>query len=110
MNKCLDLGTEIRPLKEPRPTCVVRLTTSCWHDTNGVHINKTLRFLKRQCVGYNILYEDCSMVGAEEVVKRITNLDKCEDGIYQVTTCNESHDWETPHILEDYDYELIPLK
>ena len=110
MSKFLDLGTEIRPLKEPRPVCVVRLTTTVWHTDDGVHIKKSLRFLKRKCVGYNILYEDCRMVGADEVVKRITNLDECEDGIYCVVTCNESHDWETPHIVEDYDYELIPLK
>jgi len=89
--------------------CVVRLTTSVWHDKNGVHIDKTLRFLKRKCVGYNILYEDCCMAGAADVVKNITNLNECKDGVYQVVTCNESSDWETPHILDDYDYKLIPV-
>lgn len=90
------------------PRCVVRLTTSMWHDVNGVHIKKTLRYLRRKCVGYNILEEDCSAVGADEVIKRIVNLEECKDGIYQVVTCNEWGAWETPHIIEDYDYKLIP--
>ncbi len=96
--------------KEPKPICVVRLTTSVWSDGNGVHIKKTLRYLRKQCRGYNILDEDCSNAGVNEAVKRITNLDECEDGVYKVVTCNEFAAWETPHIIEDYDYKLIPYE
>lgn len=96
--------------KEPHPLCVVRLTTSVWSDGSGVHIKKTLRYLRKQCQGYNILDEDCSNAGVSETVKRITNLDECEDGVYKVVTCNEFAAWETPHIIEDYDYELIPYE
>lgn len=96
--------------KEPRNICVVRLTTSVWNDRSGVHIKKTLRYLRRQCQGYNILEEDCSNAGADEAVKNIINLDECKDGVYQVTTCNEFAAWETPHIIEDYDYKLIPYE
>lgn len=88
--------------------CVVRLTTSIWHDVNGVHIKKTLRYLRRKCVHYNILDEDCDVAGADEVVPKIINLDDCKDGVYEVVTCNEWGAWETPHIIEDYDYKLIP--
>jgi len=95
--------------KEPHPMCVVRLTTSTWKDSNGVYIKKSLRFLRRKCIGFNILDEDCSMTGANEVVEHITNLSACDDGIYQVVTCNEWASYETPHIIEDYDYKLIPF-
>lgn len=87
---------------------VVRLATSMWHDSDGLHIKKTLRYLKRQCKGFNFIHEDCSMIGASEVFPRITNFDECKDGLYQLITCNEFAAWETPHIVEDYDYKLIP--
>ena len=96
-------------VKEPHNICVVRLTTSVWNDGSAVHIKKTLRYLRRKCSGYNILDEDCSNVGADLVVKNIINLDECEDGVYKVITCNEWAAWETPHIIEDYDYKLIPF-
>lgn len=93
-----------------RTMVVVRVSTSCWHDDNGVYLKKTLRFQKRKCMGYNILYEDSCMTGADSVIDRIVNLYDCKDGLYSVRTCNEKHDWETPHIVDDYDYELIPLE
>lgn len=95
--------------KEPPNECIVRLTTNVWCNSNGVHIKKSLRFLKRKCKGYNILDEDCQMIGADGVMKRIINLHNCKDGVYEVITCNEFACWETPHIIEDYDYKLVPL-
>lgn len=104
-----DILTEaLAEKKELRPLCVVRLSTSVWHDGNGVHIKKTFRYLRKKCQGYNILDEDCTNGGADETVKRIINLGECKDGVYQVITCNEFAAWETPHIIEDYDYKLIP--
>jgi hypothetical protein len=88
--------------------CVVRLVTSYWHNRSGVHIKRSLTYLKRQCKGYNILDEDVSNCDAETVLSHIVNINECEDGVYQVVTCNESHDWEMPHIIDDYDYKLIP--
>ena len=88
--------------------CIVRLTTSYWHNGDGLHIQRTLRFLKRKCQGYNVLYEDSQIVGANEVLPKIINLDDCKDGIYEAVTCNEWGAWETPHMIEDYDYKLIP--
>lgn len=96
--------------KEPRPILIVRLTTSHWHDGDGIHQKKSLRYLKRKSQGFNIMYEDSSMIGANEVFPRITNLEECKDGIYKVETCNEFGHWETPHIIEDYDYKLIKVE
>ena len=96
--------------KDPPDKCVIRLTTGYWHDCNGVYVKKSLRFLKRKCVGFNILYEDAYNGGAESVIPNIINLHECKDGIYQIVTINEFSAWETPHILEDYDYKLIPYQ
>ena len=95
--------------KEPKCQCIVRLTTTYWHDQDGVYKKQSLKYLKRKCIGFNILYEDASNINVGEVINRIENLDECKDGIYQVITCNEYGHWETPNIIEDYDYKLIPL-
>lgn len=95
--------------KEEKIKIIVRLTTSCYHDHGGLTIKKHLRFLKRKCTGFNFIDEDCSMVSAGEVFDRITNLDECKDGIYQIKICNEKKDWETGYI-DDYDYMLVEDK
>ena len=86
--------------------CVVRLRTSSWADQNGITTTKKLTFLKRQCRGFNILKEDASDISAQEVIDRITNLDTCSDGVYEVVTCDEGRDWETGYI-DEYNYKLI---
>lgn len=87
--------------------CVVRLTTSVWSDDHGLHFHKTLRFLRRQCKGYNFLEEDIKNIGAELITQSITNLDTCKDGIYEVRVCNPKRDWESGFV-EEWDYELVP--
>jgi hypothetical protein len=97
-------------MSETASRSVVRLATSCWQDISGaIHIQKSLRPLKRKSSGYQFLQEDASMAGVDLVFNRITNLSQCEDGIYEVRTCNEYKDWETGHI-EDYDYVLVPYQ
>jgi hypothetical protein len=66
--------------KKQEPICVVRLRTTAWCDKRGVHLKKSLNFLKRKCVGLNILDEDCSMVGVDEVIPRIINLNEMSYG------------------------------
>ena len=95
--------------KKPSPKCIVRLTTSAWYDLDGCYLKKSLKFLKKKCVGYNILYEDSAMIGFNEVLLNIINLNDCKDGIYKVVTCNERADWETGYV-EEYDYKLIPYE
>lgn len=87
---------------------VVRLSTSRWSDKRGIHSRRSLLFMRRKSAGYQLLEEDARMLGEDEVVSNIINLDECGDGLYIVTTCNEHTDWESG-ILEDYDYKLIPF-
>lgn len=91
-----------------RNVCVVRIRTTAWSDRSGLHFKKSLVFLRKQCVGFNVLEEDVGMIGAEEVIPRIINIDECENGVYQVVVCNESRDWETG-CVDDFDYRLIPM-
>ncbi len=85
---------------------VIRLRTTHWSSKRGIHSRKDLELLKRKSFGFNVVAEDVSMVGVKEVIPRIINLDSCEDGIYEVITCNGSKDWETGYV-DDYDYKLI---
>lgn len=110
MNKLLEALEDVSHPKKERCRVVVRLSTSMWHDADGLHTKQTLRYLRRKCEGFNFLQEDCIMVGASEVFPRITNLSECKDGVYEIITCNEWAAWETPHIIEDYDYKLIPYE
>ncbi len=85
---------------------VVRLKTTYWKGKRGFYQQKSLTTLSRKSKGFQLLDEEVSNGGAE-VIGRIINLDACEDGVYLVTTCNESRDWESGHI-DDYDLQLIP--
>lgn len=87
---------------------VVRLATSRWSDKRGIHSRRSLLFMRRKSAGWQLLEEDSKMIGEDEVVSHIVNLDECKDGLYVVTTCNEYTDWESG-MLEDYDYKLIPF-
>ena len=89
--------------------CVVRLSTSVWSDNRGIHSKRSILYLKKKCVGFNIVKEDVSNIGADFVLKNITNIDECVDGIYQVITCDEQRDFETGYV-EDYNYYLIPYE
>ncbi len=93
--------------EKQRDICVIRITTSCWHDSRGLYSKKSIKFLKRKSTGYNILTEDCMNIGADEVMSRIINLSDVLDGVYRVDICNVSKDWETGNI-EDYDFKLTP--
>jgi hypothetical protein len=86
-----------------------RLKTTMWTDKSGLHLKKNLTFLKRKCVGYNVVDEDAKMAGAEAVLERIENLANCADGVYEVVVVNEKRDWESGYV-EDWDYGLIPVK
>ena len=90
--------------KEPQRT-VVRLRTTLWMDHKGFHLKKDLTFLKRQCLGHNILADDLENCGACDVYPRILDISTAEDGVYEVVTCNESRDWESGYV-EDWDYRL----
>ena len=101
-----DLTAGLAVESKQKNKCVVRVTTTMWTDKRGLHTKKSLTFLRRQCEGFNVLEEDASAAGVEEVLPRILNLDECEDGVYEVATCNESRDWESGYV-DDYDYRLV---
>jgi hypothetical protein len=74
-------------------------------DDKGFHLKKDLTFLRRQCIGFNILADDLENGGAQGVYPRILNFAMAEDGVYEVVICNERRDWESGYI-EDWDYRL----
>ena len=86
--------------------CVVRVRTSMWGDGRGAYIKKSITYLKRKSTGFNVLQEDMANVGVAEILPRIINIDSCEDGEYELITCNETKDWETGEI-DEWDYRLI---
>lgn len=91
-----------------KSVCVVRLTTSAWHDNRGAHLKKSLTVLKRQSEGYNILLGHCDDVGAEEIMLDISNLNSVRDGVYKVELVNPWTDPETG--CDDWDgYKLVPV-
>jgi len=87
---------------------VVRIRTTAFKTRRGAAIRKDIYVLQKQCCGFNFFEEEIDMIGMEDVVKRIVNLNQCEDGVYEVLTCNEKKDWETG-CVEDYDFELVRL-
>ncbi len=102
MNEIFDLiPTSPSPVENKT---VVRLTTSTWSDGSGVFLKKSLKYLKRQCIGYNALSEDDSPYPLDHIV----NFAECKDGVYEVIVVNVAHDFETG-IADDWDYKLIPL-
>ena len=100
--------TEVLATDAPKNVCVVKLATTAWADKRGLHIKKSLTYLRRKCSGYNSIEEDVSAIGAEDTARTIINLDECADGIYEVAVCNETHDWESGHV-DGYDLKLIPF-
>lgn len=87
----------------------VRLSRGSWHNSKGIYQKISITFLKRKSGHiYNFLEEDACMVGADEIIPRILNLNECRGGIYKVITCNETRDYESG-MIDDYDYKLIKI-
>lgn len=101
------IGEPTEP-EEDATVITVRLTRSYWHDPDGAYQRISLKYLKRRCKGFNIFDDDCSMVGAEDVIPRIVNLEECEAGLYELVPCNENRDYFTGTI-EEWDYHLVPV-
>lgn len=95
--------------EQPLPmnySLVVKLVTSYYNNDRGIHMKKSLLYLKKKSIGsYNRLREDCLMAGTETVFPRIINLNECKDGIYEVMCCNFICDGDS---IEDWDYKLVP--
>jgi hypothetical protein len=87
-------------------TTFCRVKTSYWGSGRGIHTRKDIIFLKRKSTKCIWVKEDVSNIGADEVIKRITNLHEVDDGIYEIVPCNEILDWELGY-ADDYEYKLI---
>ena len=102
------MSLEISPEQNPaEANCVVRVSTTSWIDRRGLHMKKSLIFLRRQCKGVNLIQEEVSATTPTEALFRIINWNEVADGIYTVEICNESRDWESGYV-EDWDYRLVP--
>lgn len=87
---------------------IVRVSKTAWKDKRGMHTSISLLFQRRKSAGHCVLENEIDMVGAEDALAKIINLDAVENGrIYQVIVCNEKHDWETG-LVDDYDFKLVP--
>ncbi len=93
--------------KEIVPKIIVRVRNSYYATERGLACRREISYLKKQCEGFNYLADDVAMIGADEVMSRITNFDTVEDGIYEVVMTNMQTDWETG-CLDNWDYKLIP--
>ena len=87
--------------------CIVRLSRTAWHNENGVHYKTSLTYLKRKCVGYNILDDSAHMAGAIE--SEPINMHELADGIYSVVMANISRDYESG-MIDGYDLALAPYE
>lgn len=103
-----DFGIGDDPKKELPPVQIFRLRTTAYHtDKSGLVCTKTLRRILRQSKGFHWFEEDIANIGADEVVRNVTNLLTAPDGIYVLTPVNCSYD--DGH-LDDYDWKLVPLQ
>ena len=103
-----DIFNPITVVKTPTKR-IVKLVSSAWSDSRGIHVKRSILYMKRMGDAEELLSEDASMVGADETASRITNLLTVKDGLYSVMIINEHRDWETGHI-EDYDFFLVPYQ
>jgi hypothetical protein len=91
------------------PQTIVRLTTSYWANSRGgASFRKDITMMRRLSDKSPWMEEEITMGGVDSFFKSIINLDKCEDGLYKITTCNFSTDWETGYV-DGYDLKLIPF-
>ena len=89
-----------------RPVLTVRLTTLSWHNDKGMHLKKSITFLKRRSYGCNHVLGDCISVGAEEIFRRIVNINNVADGVYRLKLYNvETDEYGN---MDGWEYKLIP--
>lgn len=101
------LDTETEP--ERIKGSVYRVGTVAYERGGTYVFGRSLRRMVRLSGPFDLIEEDVSVLGADEVLRRIVNLDSVNDGLYRLSTTNEQTDWETG-TLDSYDYLLVPYK
>ena len=94
---------------EPVPKTIAKVQTTVWADKRGIHKKRSLIFLRRRCIGYNVLEEEITDVGRADGLDRVINFDDCKDGIYRVEVCNETTDYDSGYV-DYWEYRLVPVK
>ena len=97
-----------RALDGPICRSVVRVVTQAYATKRGVHIRKSLLYLKRLSEGQNMLESDLDAIDAEEVISTILNLYEVPDGVYELRMCDVGRDYETGY-LDNWNYRLVPF-
>lgn len=92
----------------PESVCIVRLTTTYYSDKRGLHVKKSIRYLKRKSVGFNVLKQEIEAAGEEEAALNITNLWSAKDGIYEVKFKLLGIDMDTGY-ADDWNLTLKPI-
>lgn len=85
---------------------IVRVTTSCWQNCDGIYYKKSVRFLQRKCIGHNFILEECENLGAFDFIPMIVNFHEVTDGMYEVVINRLSRDWESG-VVDDWDWILV---
>lgn len=93
--------------QEIEPRLKVKLTVTSYTTKTGFEIKKSLYFYKNPNPEHLI---DCFYEHADNLGEySIDNLHLLDNGIYELTTCNEYRAWESG-LIEDFDYTLIPWR
>jgi len=87
---------------------IVRKRTASWVSSCGsVSRSITLRRLKRLSSGIDWVGEEVGMVGADDFLNSVENLQQVEDGIYQLVLIPGGTDYETGH-MDSWSWRLQP--
>lgn len=90
------------------PVCVVRVGTSGYKRGDTYFYGRTLRVLQSKTT-FDYLKDEAESVGVEDGISNITNLDRVEDGLYDLVMTNISRDYESGY-ADDWSYTLYPHK
>jgi len=87
-------------------TCIVKVGTEAYKRGGVYFYARTIRVMKR-LTSYDILSDEVDAVGTLEGLEGIINLQSAEDGLYVISVCNLSYDWESG-LTDGYDLKLVP--
>lgn len=66
-----------------KPRCVVKLRTTYWYSCNALNQQKSIVYLSKRST-VNFLSEECSATSAEDAFMFLEDINKLQDGIYEL--------------------------